>query len=254
MTDKPASFERAVKDGPQSVSPHAPSADSHAHYDEAYYRWYEPLAHFSGEFNRRYFAPFVRPTDRVLDFGCGSGYLLAGLNVAERAGIEVSPHAAAVARRNGLTVYAIARDVPEEWADILISQSALEHVDEPLTELRRLYRAVKPGGRVVVQIPHEIFAPWYPNDRNQHLYTWSPMCAGNLFTKAGFVVDRVEEYATAYPPLFFRELQTLMGGTVFYQFCRMYGRWIAPLEARIPRKFRRTRVHLKTIRLFAHRD
>ena len=185
---------------------------SAAHYDDAYFAWQRDIGELAGVANRVNFAPHVRPTDNVLDFGCGGGYLLAGLDCRSRMGIEVNATAREEAKRNGITVVASSDDVPDGWADVVISNSALEHVEAPLTELRRLRAKLKVGGRLVAHVPHEtIDWPYAPNDVNQHLYTWSPMALGNLVTSAGFHVDSVTVERLVWPPRIYRQVAAVFG-------------------------------------------
>jgi SAM-dependent methyltransferase len=174
-------------------------------YADEYFTWQRNLGEFSAKANRFSFTPYVNATDRVVDFGCGGGYLLASLSCAERIGVEINPIARQEAGRQGIKCLASTSEIPEDWADVIISHSALEHVEAPLAELRQLFPKVRPGGLVVFSIPHEALGWAYkPNDINQHLYTWSPMCAGNLFSAAGFWVESVSVDRSMWPPMYGR--------------------------------------------------
>ncbi len=171
------------------------------HYREDYFAWQRRLGEFSAKANRFRFARYVRATDRIVDFGCGGGYLLASLDCADRMGVEVNPVARKEVERQNIKCVSTVSGLPDGWADVIISHSALEHVEAPLTELRGLFPKVRPGGLIVFSIPHESLGWEYrPNDINQHLYTWSPMCAGNLFAAAGFQVESVTADRSLWPP------------------------------------------------------
>ena len=60
------------------------------YYDETYFDWQRNQGLFGGRKNRATFAPYVQPTDCVLDFGCGGGYLLAQIDVAQSGGVRVA--------------------------------------------------------------------------------------------------------------------------------------------------------------------
>ncbi|MBN2503229.1 MAG: class I SAM-dependent methyltransferase, partial [Anaerolineales bacterium] len=87
--------------------------------------------HYLGEAGERYFAgqkissllsvrwnlplwlPYLKPADSVLDFGCGGGYLLAGLPAGAKTGVEINPAARQEVQRQGIEVYPSLEDVPD---------------------------------------------------------------------------------------------------------------------------------------------
>src|ERR1044071_7425405 len=94
-----------------------------SHYDSAYAAWADPISKFGGRANRFKFAPFVQNAARIVDYGCGGGYLLAGLDVPEKLGIEINPAARERAAANGIRTVADTDEVPDDWADVIISNS-----------------------------------------------------------------------------------------------------------------------------------
>jgi len=172
-----------------------------AHYDDSYFKRQIDIGQFGAWANRSKFAPYIAPTDTVLDFGCGSGLLLKGLDCARRIGIEINPAAAAHARSVGVEVHDSVEAAPDGCADVVISNHALEHTLRPLDELKGLRRKLKPGGRIVIVVPCDTVSYRYkPGDVNHHLYSWSPMNLGNLLTEAGFQVEESKAYIHRWPP------------------------------------------------------
>lgn len=194
-----------------------------SHYDAAYFRWQAAHGEFGGWANLGKFASFISPESRVLDFGCGGGFLLKNLMCREKIGVEINPHARAVALENIDRVYASAADVPAASVDVIISNNALEHTPEPLSVLKALYRNLVPGGLIVFVVPCESISNKYrPDDINQHLFSWSPMCAGNLFAAAGFNVIEARAYIHKWPPL--AALISRFGKRFLFDLaCRIYG-------------------------------
>ncbi len=194
------------------------------HYDKEYFAWQAPLGEFGGWANQSKFAPYITAHDSVLDFGCGGGFLLKNLVCAKRVGVEVNPAAADTARKNGVEIYSGADQVPDDYVDVIISNSALEHALYPLVELKTLYKKVKRGGKCILVVPCEAISYAYaPHDRNHHLYSWSPMCIGNLVSEAGFEVLESKPYIHKWPPGY-RFLAKLGGRRLFDLACRAYGR------------------------------
>jgi SAM-dependent methyltransferase len=113
----------------------------------------------------RHLAQLVRP--RVLEIGCGTGYVLRGLaaeNRYELMGAEA--HVAGLRHaRSRLPsvelVQADARDLPYQSAfDAIGAFDVIEHISEDDVVLRSIWRALKPGGIVIVTVP-------------QHRWLWS---------------------------------------------------------------------------------
>lgn len=104
----------------------------------------------------------IGPNDRVLDVGCGTGFLL--LEAARRArqavGVDVSPAMLAEAKRkaeqDGLTNVALreaqAEALPfaDERFDVVITRLTIHHMVDPHRVLREMYRVLRPEGRFAI--------------------------------------------------------------------------------------------------------
>jgi hypothetical protein len=74
----------------------------------------------------------------------------------------------------------------------------------------------------VVVVPYEKRNKFRPNDKNNHLYTWSEMNLGNLFVEAGFSIIEVSEYYHKWMPGY-RIIQNLFGWRMFHFLANAYG-------------------------------
>jgi SAM-dependent methyltransferase len=193
------------------------------HYDQEYFDWQAPIGEFGGWADLSKFVAYISSSSRVLDFGCGGGFLLKNIKCSKRVGVEVNPAAADIARKNGIEVFNGVGEVPDEYVDVIISNNALEHTLQPLEELRGLHKKLEAGGRVILVVPCESISHSYKqNDINHHLYSWSPMCIGNLLTEAGFSVIESKPYMHKWPPKY-RLIARLGGRGLFEAACRIYG-------------------------------
>jgi len=198
-----------------------------SHYDAVYFNYQKKVGEFSAWVNRRKFQEAIGRSSRVVDFGCGGGFLLRSLNCGDRLGIEINQSAMNLARSFGTEVYPNTIDAiqakGESWADVIISNHALEHTFNPLDELISLGKILRPGGVIYFLVPCETINNKYSEcDRDRHLYTWSPKNLGNLFYQAGFEVDYVAPYIHKWPPFYYAVSK--LGWPLFNILCKIFGR------------------------------
>jgi SAM-dependent methyltransferase len=122
-------------------------------------RFYGPSA--VGELERRFLAAIerlVRPGDRLLDAGCGSGRLftydlrgradlIVGVDLTSDVGQNANINAPL---RASLTALPFAR----ETFDLIICKHVLEHLDEPESAFHELARVLRPRGRLLILTPN----------------------------------------------------------------------------------------------------
>jgi SAM-dependent methyltransferase len=196
------------------------------YYDEKYFEWQRHIGTFGGYANSKKFINSIKQSDVVVDFGCGGGFLLNNLECGRRIGIEPNPSAAESVKHLGIEHFPSTFDalgaLGERFADVVISNNALEHTINPLQELLNLKSLLKAGGVIHFVVPCDSIRYSYnPKDINYHLFSWSPQNLGNLFTEAGFNVLTCRPYVHKWPPLY-RQFSKL-GWPIFNIICRIYG-------------------------------
>jgi SAM-dependent methyltransferase len=120
---------------------------------------------------RKYF----HGAEKFLEIGCGGGLMLSSIARGVRSlsvfGSEIFVEGLAdiPSRLPGATVFqADARRMPfEDEFDIIGAFDVIEHIDEDQRVLDEMFRATKPGGGILVSVPHHPFL-WSQRDEYLH--------------------------------------------------------------------------------------
>jgi SAM-dependent methyltransferase len=172
------------------MSQTTPTYGASEHYDAAYFAWQNAHIGVKTRIKVTRFAPYVGPTDTVLDFGCAGGAMLAALPGARKIGVELNDVARAEAEReHHIEAYKNLADVADGIVDVVVSNHTLEHLAKPFDALVQLKPKLKPGGLLVLVLPIDDWraqSRWHAGDINRHLYTWTPLNLGNLLEEAGY--------------------------------------------------------------------
>jgi 2-polyprenyl-3-methyl-5-hydroxy-6-metoxy-1,4-benzoquinol methylase len=194
------------------------------YYDEAYFEFQKELGKFGGKIKSKMFQPHITENMTVVEFGSGGGYMLDYLVAKEKIGIEINDAARKAAEEIGIRSVKNISDIDDEYADIIISTSVLEHVENPLGVLRELRSKLKTGGKIVFHVPNESCDTEYTrNEINNHLYTWNCLTIGNLFKAAGYFVYSVEKVQEVWPKNFF-DIEKEVSSELFESICEIGGR------------------------------
>jgi len=91
-----------------------------------------------------------------LDVGTGLGGILDLLSPQASQTLAVEPQAfpRECLKKLGYQVYRGIDDVPDRTIEAVTLFHVLEHFTEPLQTLRKIRDAMKPGGKIIVEVPH----------------------------------------------------------------------------------------------------
>lgn len=187
---------------PQSPSDGDTVASHYSEHGEEYFSYQVRGAEVAARIAVTRFQPHVRPTDDVVDFGCGTGWLLNVLQAGTKTGIEPNPAARRHASELGIAAVASPSELGDATADVVVSNHALEHSLSPYQELQQLHRILRPGGRIVIGLPIDDWRTQRradPANPDHHLFTWTPQLITNLLQEAGFAVDSAHAFTYLQP-------------------------------------------------------
>jgi 2-polyprenyl-3-methyl-5-hydroxy-6-metoxy-1,4-benzoquinol methylase len=188
---------------------------------EHFWDWYSthtaPGRYFSemvGDELVRYAAPYLTASTRVLDFGCGPGYLMSrlleeGLDVE---GVDFSQRSVDLARErlaarglsaNVSNIDSLPTDLPSSSIDMVFLVETVEHLtDEHLeSTLAEVLRLLVPGGVLLVTTPNqedlaaaETMCPECGAIYHavQHVRSWTPRELQARLNSSGFATVTVE--------------------------------------------------------------
>ncbi len=195
-----------------------------SHYNEAYFQWQHKAGEFGGKADLFKFKGHVKPDSDILEFGCGGGYLLKNISTSgKKIGIEINPSAREIAEENGIVCFSDIKKIENNSIDIIISNHALEHVENPIIIIAEFKRVLRKNGKIVLAVPHEVSGKVKKKDINMHLYTWSPQNLYNLMTVCGIEMVSCKRLCHAWMP-YYITIQRITGWNVFHKSCRLYAR------------------------------
>jgi 2-polyprenyl-3-methyl-5-hydroxy-6-metoxy-1,4-benzoquinol methylase len=168
--------------------------------------WWRRLDRHYGEVKRRRLIERYRDGGRLLDVGSATGNFLHEVKRTGRwdvFGIEPNAYAADYARReNGLDIRTSTladAQLASNSFDVVTMWNVLEHVPEPIDDLHRVSRLLRPGGLLVLSLPNveslevKLFGPsWFGWELPRHLHIFPREVLRRMLDAAGFDLVRGE--------------------------------------------------------------
>jgi SAM-dependent methyltransferase len=218
------SFSRCLKCGAFRQQPRLAWSSLAAYYPEEYaaYHYSAPstpslrtkLANY-GNVKRRRFVEKHLPGGRLLEVGCGTGAFLRELAAStcwQLEGIEPTPSAAAFTSQSlGLPIHQGRLDEidlqPSSY-DAVVMWCVLEHLTQPIEDLRRVHSLLKEGGWLFFSMPNSdslearIFGPYWSGwDLPRHLYVFPRRLLIETLSRLGFETRSCRCIGSSYQQL-----------------------------------------------------
>ncbi len=152
---------------------------------------------------------------RILDVGCGRGYMLRWLQDwgYEVHGTQLSSAAVQFARESlGLTAIhhgdLLDAGYPGEWFDFISLYHVFEHFPDPVEQLREFHRVLKPGALLYVEVPNGgslparwLKAHWLAWDLPRHRFHYDVDTLSQMARACGFAPEGVRFFSLEYSPV-----------------------------------------------------
>lgn len=171
-------------------------------YDSNYFNYQKQIGEFGGRANLFKFEKHISNSDKVLDFGCGGGFLLKNIKCQEKTGVEINKVARDFCNDvNNINCFEKIDEIQDNTFDVIISNHCLEHVDSPIKILKQLYNKLKKDGKIIIVVPnHTNNVRFKSNDIDFHFYSFSPANLGNILIYSGFNLISANNLRHTWPP------------------------------------------------------
>lgn len=139
--------------------------------------------------------PYIQRTDRVLEYGVGTGWNLEKVEARSRKGFDV-----AASLRNhveSLGIEFVEEISPTDFNsyDVVICSHVLEHLLNPGEALETIRTCLKQNGKAILFVPFDYerkFRKYDAGEPNHHLFSWNVQSFTNLVLLHGFTVVECE--------------------------------------------------------------
>ena len=85
--------------------------------------------------------------------------------------------------------------IADKSADLVVAFHFIEHVDDLFRVIQEIHRITKPGGRIIIEVPHFRYSSAYKDPTHQHFFTTKTMryfCRPNhTYTELPFKLKEV---------------------------------------------------------------
>jgi SAM-dependent methyltransferase len=163
---------------------------------ESHYRSFQP----EGERRLSLIRPYLKADHRVLEIGSSTGYFLDDLRgyVKEVAGVEPNPAQREYANRRGIPTSATLEELGKGRFDLICFYYVLEHFREPIGYLKGLEKLLKPGGKLIIEVPNvedvllgpyaiSAFGPFYW--QKAHYFNFSRKTLKEVLDRSGYASE-----------------------------------------------------------------
>ena len=168
---------------------------------------------------REFFSRWVKPSDTVLDLGCGWGEFINQVSAAKKYGMDLNPDAPSKLASEVTFLHQDCSQlwqIPDSHLDVVFTSNFFEHLLDKASLARTLaqaFRCLKPGGRLICLGPNVKFLAGRYWDFWDHYLPLTELALKEGCELAGFEAELVVAQFLPYsmsqgsrPPLAFLQL------------------------------------------------
>jgi 2-polyprenyl-3-methyl-5-hydroxy-6-metoxy-1,4-benzoquinol methylase len=141
--------------------------------------------------------PYLRADMKVLEVGSSTGFLLEAVRpfVASVAGVEPGRLYASYAAARGIRTYPDLLAIAKEQFDLMLAYYVVEHLQNPIEQLRRFRAMLRPGGLMAIEVPNvnDVLVSLYQVEafdrfywQKAHCFNYSRATLRTVLERAGF--------------------------------------------------------------------
>lgn len=179
----------------------------------------------------------------VLDFGAGIGTFsrcLDDQNLVVNC-VEPDPRQRQALNNLGFDAVADIREIADGDMDYIFSLNVLEHIEDDAAACLELFRALRPGGHLMIYVPAFELLFTQMDTKVGHYRRYTRSSLRRRLEQAGFQVERIAyfDFLGFFATLALKILTRDSDGALNPRSVRMYDRWLFPLSHMLSKPFAR---------------
>lgn len=159
-----------------------------------------------------FISPFLPADGRLLDVGCSDAFFLESIRdafpAAQIEGLDMRKEVVEAGNRKGFIIHHSSIEacaLPPESYDLILLQSVLEHVRDPLNVMQIVHQLLRPGGAALIEMPNAACALrplfgkyWGGFHYPRHTFLFNRHNVKTLLKNAGFRSIKADKALVAY--------------------------------------------------------
>ena len=183
-------------------------------YNKKYFEFQKSTGQFVGIIFRDFYNKHIKGNMKVVDFGCGGGYLLENIECKYKIGIEINKTLHNDIKAKGIMPYESLCSIKDDDIDVFIMHSVIGHLKNPLEVVNQISKKLKEKGIVIVYLPHDNHDFDLIDDINNIYFSFSKRNIRNVFNSNNFKLVYHKHYKSSWPP-FYSKIFQIFGKRIF---------------------------------------